>query len=133
MARPNRGCRFKRSDWRRTFRNDVGRPRSKNHKYNFANRTKQADLKQGIDDLQQSVSKTDASPMVKLKEAMNDLKQALEPILLIIADVVSAFAGFISAHPVLAAAITAITVAIGILVGICAALAPVIFWPHQGL
>ncbi|HIE8455432.1 TPA: tape measure protein [Bacillus cereus] len=93
---------------------------------------KQADLKQGIDDLQQSVSKTDASPMVKLKEAMNDLKQALEPILLIIADVVSAFAGFISAHPVLAAAITAITVAIGILVGICAALAPVIFLATSG-
>ncbi|PRT29454.1 tape measure protein [Bacillus thuringiensis] len=93
---------------------------------------KQADLKQGIDDLQQSISKTDASPMVKLKEAMNDLKEALEPVLLTVADVVSAFAGFISAHPVLAAAITAITVAIGILVGICAALAPVIFLATSG-
>jgi phage-related minor tail protein len=93
---------------------------------------KQADLKQGIDDLQQSISKTDASPMVKLKEAMNDLKEALEPVLLTVADVVSAFAGFISAHPVLAAAITAITVALGILVGICAALAPVIFLATSG-
>lgn len=93
---------------------------------------KQADLKQGIDDLQQSANKMDASPMVKWKEAMNDLKEALEPVLLIVADVVSAFAGFISAHPVLAATITAITVAIGILVGICAALAPVIFLATSG-
>ncbi|HFJ9281571.1 TPA: tape measure protein [Bacillus cereus] len=93
---------------------------------------KQADLKQGIDDLQQSVSKTDASPMVKLKEAMNDLKEALEPVLLVVADIVSKVAEFISAHPVLAAAITAITVAIGILVGICAALAPVIFLATSG-
>ncbi|MED1559322.1 tape measure protein [Bacillus paramycoides] len=93
---------------------------------------KQADLKQGIDDLQQSANKMDASPMVKWKEAMNDLKEALEPVLLIVADVVSAFTGFISAHPVLAAAITAITVAIGILVGICAALAPVIFLATSG-
>ncbi|MDO3374689.1 tape measure protein [Bacillus paranthracis] len=87
---------------------------------------KQADLKQGIDDLQQSVNKTDASPMVKLKEAMNDLKEALEPVLLTVADIVSAFAGFISAHPVLAAAITAIITVLGILLGLCAALAPLI-------
>ncbi len=93
---------------------------------------KQADLKKGIDDLQESANKMDASPMVKWKEAMNDLKEALEPVLLIVADVVSAFAGFISAHPVLAAALTAITVAIGILVGICAALAPVIFLATSG-
>ncbi len=93
---------------------------------------KQADLKQGIDDLQQSISKTDASPMVKLKEAMNDLKEALEPVLLTVADIVSKVAEFIQAHPVLAGAITAITVAIGILVGICAALAPVIFLATSG-
>ncbi|HDR6318320.1 TPA: tape measure protein [Bacillus thuringiensis] len=93
---------------------------------------KQADLKQGIDDLQQSANKLDASPMVKWKEAMKELKEALEPVLLTVADVVSAFAGFISAHPVLAAAITAITIAIGILVGICAALAPVIFLATSG-
>lgn len=93
---------------------------------------KQADLKKGIDDLQESANKMDASPMVKWKEAMKELKEALEPVLLTVADVVSAFAGFISAHPVLAAAITAITVAIGILVGICAALAPVIFLATSG-
>ncbi|MED1299814.1 tape measure protein [Bacillus pacificus] len=93
---------------------------------------KQADLKKGIDDLQESANKMDASPMVKWKDAMKELKEALEPVLLIVADVVSAFAGFISAHPVLAAAITAITVAIGILVGICAALAPVIFLATSG-
>ncbi|UNK35311.1 tape measure protein [Bacillus sp. N5-665] len=93
---------------------------------------KQADLKKGIDDLQESANKMDASPMVKWKDAMKELKEALEPVLLTVADIVSAFAGFISAHPVLAAAITAITVAIGILVGICAALAPVIFLATSG-
>ncbi|RAN68713.1 tape measure protein [Bacillus sp. SRB_8] len=93
---------------------------------------KQADLKKGIDDLQESANKMDASPMVKWKDAVKELKEALEPVLLTVADVVSAFAGFISAHPVLAAAITAITVAIGILVGICAALAPVIFLATSG-
>ncbi|MGF2618687.1 tape measure protein [Bacillus cereus] len=93
---------------------------------------KQADLKKGIDDLQESANKMDASPMVKWKDAMKELKESLEPVLLTVADVVSAFAGFISAHPVLAATITAITVAIGILVGICAALAPVIFLATSG-
>ncbi|PEB86077.1 tape measure protein [Bacillus thuringiensis] len=87
---------------------------------------KQADLKQGIDDLQQSVSKTDASPMVKLKEAMNDLKEALEPVLLVVADIVSKVAEFISAHPVLAAAITGIVTVLGIVLGLCAALAPLL-------
>ncbi|PFL33688.1 tape measure protein [Bacillus cereus] len=87
---------------------------------------KQADLKQGIDDLQQSVSKTDASPMVKLKEAMNDLKEALEPVLLIVAEMVSKIAEFISAHPVLAAAITGIVTVLGIVLGLCAALAPLL-------
>ncbi|MFI2801524.1 tape measure protein [Bacillus cereus] len=87
---------------------------------------KQADLKQGIDDLQQSVSKTDASPMVKLKEAMNDLKEALEPVLLTVAEMVSKIAEFISAHPVLAAAITGIVTVLGIVLGLCAALAPLL-------
>ena len=55
---------------------------------------------------------------------MNDLKMALEPVLGVIADVISAFAGFVSEHPALAA-ITTIVTALGILVGACMALAPV--------
>ena len=47
---------------------------------------------------------------------MNDLKMALEPVLGVIADVISAFAGFVSEHPALAAAITTIVTALGILV-----------------
>ncbi|PFF00488.1 tape measure protein [Bacillus thuringiensis] len=87
---------------------------------------KQSDLKQGIDDLQQSVNKTDASGFVKLKEAMNELKKALEPVLLTVADIVSKLAEFIQAHPVLAAAIAGIVTALGIVLGLCAALAPLI-------
>ncbi|KXY76023.1 tape measure protein [Bacillus cereus] len=93
---------------------------------------KQADLKKGIDDLQESANKMDASPMVKWKEAMKELKEALEPVLLTVADVVSAFASFISAHPVLAAAIAAIVTVLGIVIGLCAALAPVIFLATAG-
>ena len=49
---------------------------------------------------------------------------ALEPVLGVIADVISAFASFVSEHPALAA-ITTIVTALGILVGACMALAPV--------
>ncbi|MFP7658522.1 hypothetical protein [Chryseobacterium proteolyticum] len=66
----------------------------------------------------------DASPMVKWKDAMKELKEALEPVLLIVAEMVSKIAEFISAHPVLAAAIIAIVTVLGILLGLCAALAP---------
>lgn len=56
---------------------------------------------------------------------MNDLKMALEPVLGVIADVISAFASFVSEHPALAAAITTIVTAIGILIGAGMALGPV--------
>ena len=49
---------------------------------------------------------------------------ALEPVLAVIASVVAAFATWVSAHPALAAAITTIVTALGILVGACMALAP---------
>ncbi|MCI4060776.1 hypothetical protein MMK25_35520, partial [Bacillus cereus] len=75
--------------------------------------------------LNEMIKKMDASPAVKFKKAMNDLKMALEPVLGVIADVISAFEGFVSEHPALSAAITTIVTALGILVGACMALAPV--------
>ncbi|WP_240522248.1 hypothetical protein [Bacillus thuringiensis] len=83
------------------------------------------DLNKNQEQLNEMIKKMDASPAVKFKKAMNDLKMALEPVLGVIADVISAFAGFVSEHPALAAAITTIVTALGILVGACMALAPV--------
>ncbi|MGE6552911.1 hypothetical protein ACQKFK_29405 [Bacillus mycoides] len=86
---------------------------------------KVVDLNKNQEQLNETIRKMDASPAVKFKKAMNDLKMALEPVLGVIADVISAFAGFVSEHLALAAAITTIVTALGILVGACMALAPV--------
>ncbi|WP_254905516.1 hypothetical protein [Bacillus thuringiensis] len=83
------------------------------------------DLNKNQEQLNEMIKKMDASPAVKFQKAMNDLKMALEPVLGVIADVISAFASFVSEHPALAAAITTIVTALGILVGACMALAPV--------
>ncbi|WP_245003024.1 phage tail protein [Bacillus nitratireducens] len=83
------------------------------------------DLNVSQEQLNEMIKKMDDSPAVKFKKAMNDLKMALEPVLGVIADVISAFASFVSEHPALAAAITTIVTALGILVGACMALAPV--------
>lgn len=86
---------------------------------------KQVDLKKGVDDLQNANSKLDASPAVMMGNAMNELKMALEPVLLIIAQVVSKIAEWVINNPQLAATLAAIAVAIGIIMGACMALAPV--------
>jgi phage-related minor tail protein len=75
--------------------------------------------------LNDMVSKMDASPTVQLQQAFTDLKTASEPLLTVIADVVSAIAEWVSNNPTLAATITAIASAIGILVGAAMALAPI--------
>ncbi|WJE54328.1 hypothetical protein QRE66_08860 [Bacillus cereus] len=87
--------------------------------------SKVVDFKKNQDQLNESVKKLDASPAIQLQKAMQDLKMALEPVLAVIAKAVAAFATWVSAHPALAAAITTIVVALGILVGACMALAPV--------
>ena len=83
------------------------------------------DLNKDQEQLNEMIKKMDASPAVKFQKAMNDLKMALEPVLGVIADVISAFASFVSEHPALAAAITTIVTAIGILIGAGMALGPV--------
>ncbi|OOR74509.1 phage tail tape measure protein [Bacillus cereus] len=75
--------------------------------------------------LNESIKKMDASPAVKFQKAMGDLKMALEPLLGVVANIIGAFASWVSAHPALAAALTTIVVALGILIGACMALAPV--------
>ncbi|WP_257206025.1 hypothetical protein [Bacillus wiedmannii] len=83
------------------------------------------DLNVSQEELNEMIKKMDASPAVKFQKAMGDLKMALEPLLGVIASIIGAFASWISAHPALAAALTTIVVAIGILIGACMALAPI--------
>ncbi|PFJ15350.1 DUF2207 domain-containing protein [Bacillus cereus] len=87
---------------------------------------KQVDLKKGVEDLHGATSKIDASPAVKFQKAMEDLKMALEPVLLVVADLVSKFAEWVSDNPELAATLAAIAVAIGVISGAVMALAPIV-------
>ncbi|PFT96549.1 hypothetical protein COK81_08135 [Bacillus thuringiensis] len=87
---------------------------------------KQVDLKKGVDDLHNTNSKLDASPTVKMQKAINDLQKALEPVLLVIADLISKFAEWVSDNPKLAATLVAIGVAIGVISGAILAITPLI-------
>lgn len=66
-----------------------------------------------------------ADPAIQMKQAMSDLTVALTPLLLGVAGVVSSIATWVSQNPNLTAAIVAIVSTIGILIGICAGLAPI--------
>jgi phage-related minor tail protein len=83
------------------------------------------DFRANQEQLNSAVSKMDASPAVKLQQAFADLKTASEPLLGVIASVVSSIAEWISKNPTLAATIAAIASTIGILVGAAMALAPI--------
>lgn len=82
--------------------------------------------KQNQEQLNDAVSKLDNDPAVKFKDAMGDLKNSLDPVLSVIASVVSSIAGWIQNNPTLAATIAAIATTIGILVGGLMALAPIV-------
>ncbi|MDA1774929.1 phage tail tape measure protein [Bacillus cereus] len=86
---------------------------------------KVVDLNVSQEQLNEMIKKMDASPAVKFQKAMGDLKIALEPLLGIVANIIGAFASWVSAYPALAAALTTVAVALGILIGACIALAPV--------
>lgn len=95
---------------------------------------KVVDLKNGQDMLNDSVSKLDESPAVKLSKAVSDLKLALAPLLEVIAGVIGKLAEWASANPGLTATVVAVGSAIGIIMGILMALAPIIstvtaLWP----
>ena len=57
---------------------------------------------------------------------MQDLQVALQPVLSVIADVISKVAEWISNNPKLAATITAVAMAIGIISGAIIRLAPIV-------
>ncbi|MFC3883750.1 DUF2207 domain-containing protein [Bacillus songklensis] len=84
-----------------------------------------ADLKAGVDDVNNSVSMINADAATQLQQAFTNIKTALEPLLLVIASFVSKIAEWVSNNPTLAATITAVVTAIGVLLGACMALAPI--------
>ncbi|MEH7462775.1 DUF2207 domain-containing protein [Bacillus thuringiensis] len=82
--------------------------------------------KQNQDQLNDSIKKMDDNPAIKFKKAMVDLTTALEPALSVVADVIGAFASWVSKNPELAATLAAIATVIGIVSGAILALAPIV-------
>ncbi|PRT19118.1 DUF2207 domain-containing protein [Bacillus wiedmannii] len=87
---------------------------------------KTVDFGKQQDKLNESIKKMDANPAVKFQKAMQDLQVALQPVLSVIADVISKVAEWVSNNPKLAATLTAVAMAIGIISGAIMALAPIV-------
>ncbi|OXB98941.1 MULTISPECIES: phage tail tape measure protein [Bacillus] len=87
---------------------------------------KTVDFGKQQDKLNDSIKKMDANPAVKFQKAMQDLQVALQPVLSVIADVISKIAEWVSNNPKLAATLTAVAMAIGIISGAIMALAPIV-------
>ncbi|MED1478233.1 DUF2207 domain-containing protein [Bacillus pseudomycoides] len=88
--------------------------------------SKVVDFKKNQDQLNDSIKKMDANPAVKMQKAMGDLKMALEPVLSVVADLISKFADWISNNPKLAATLAAVAVAVGVIAGAFMAIAPIV-------
>ncbi|EOP65843.1 hypothetical protein [Bacillus cereus] len=87
---------------------------------------KTVDFKNNQDQLNDSIKKMDANPAIKFQKAMQDLQVALQPVLSVVADLISKFAEWISNNPALAATLAAVATAIGIISGAIMALAPIV-------
>lgn len=81
---------------------------------------------ENIEGLKDLTSKLDADPMVKLKQALSDIETALYPLFEAIANIVSKIAEWVSENPELAGTIVAIISVLGILMGLFAAIMPLI-------
>ncbi|MEK4148915.1 hypothetical protein NST02_17790 [Robertmurraya sp. FSL W8-0741] len=84
--------------------------------------------KENLTGIQDVTDRLDADPAIKLGQAMQDIKTASEPALLIIADIISKIAGWISENPKLAATLASVTAGLGILLGAVMALAPLLIF-----
>ncbi|PEL43252.1 DUF2207 domain-containing protein [Bacillus toyonensis] len=88
--------------------------------------SKVVDFDKNQQKLNESIKKMDANPAVKFQKAMQDLQVAFQPLLGVVADVISKFAEWISNNPELAATLAAVATAIGIISGAIMALAPIV-------
>jgi phage-related minor tail protein len=87
-------------------------------------KNKTVDLKANQDQLNESAKQLDSDPAVEFHQALTDIQTASAPLLTIISDIISDVSGWASQNPTLVASISAIITVIGILVGLCMALAP---------
>lgn len=78
---------------------------------------------ENVGGMTETMNTLNADPIVQLKTAWAEMKTALEPVLLVIAQVVGAIAGFAAENPILLASIVGIGSAVGILIGAIALLA----------
>lgn len=81
---------------------------------------------ENMNGLYSTMGKTNADPMVQLQQALTNVKIAAEPVLQVVADIISKIANWIAENPKLAATIAIIATGIGILLGVVMALAPII-------
>lgn len=84
-----------------------------------------ADLGDGIDNLNEKTDRMDSDPTVKLRSSLSEMKVALTPILIMVADLITKLSEWVAQNPEVAAAITGIVTAIGMLGGAFVALKPV--------
>ncbi|OJE47652.1 DUF2207 domain-containing protein [Bacillus proteolyticus] len=88
--------------------------------------SKVVDFDKNQQNLNESIKKMDANPAIKFQKAMQDLQVALQPVLSVVADLISKFAEWISDNPKLAATLAAVATAIAIISGAIMALAPIV-------
>ena len=81
---------------------------------------------ENMNGLNDTMSKVNSDPMVKLRQALSDIETALYPLFEAIANIVSKIAEWMSANPELAGTIVAIISVLGILMGLFAAIMPMI-------
>ena len=81
--------------------------------------------KENQDLLNESTAILNSDPAIQMEQALLDLKLAFEPILTVIADIISKIAEWVQSNPTLAATIVAITTVLGILLGLFLAISPV--------
>ena len=87
---------------------------------------KTVDLKNNNDQLNDSVSRLNEDPQVRLNKALTDMQTALTPLLSVIAEAVAKVADWAARNPELAATIAAIVAVVGTIIGLVTALTPLI-------
>jgi phage-related minor tail protein len=81
---------------------------------------------ENINGLYETVGKTNADPMVELQHAINNVKMAAAPTLLVIADLISKIANWVAENPKLAATLATIATATGVIIGAIMGLIPIV-------
>lgn len=76
--------------------------------------------------LNNAIEETNSGALVQLKEAFFSLMEALEPLFEVIANVIGAFASFVTEHPKISAAIALLVAGFALVVGALTVIAPIV-------